>query len=403
MRCLTLHQAYKYFYKNRYTLEELLNKVLIPMQLEKIIKIVPFLGNYSILLDRKGHDYLRDNILVKEIMDSDRGKIRRGYNNLGENNMETRAMNHQVHLNEFVLEAEENIKIINSGTNFDINYDYKDEKQVSKYYYIRPDGLLSLNIVNPDNNKSAFDFFLEMDMSTETAAQLVTKFKRYQDFVKSKEFYARHEKIIVLFIVANTERLNERKRLIRKTLNENFNRYNKRFDVFIGTKNECLTFLFNSIFNKNDPVDIIKKSPLAGELKNILSSSELQLETINIPSYLIRLNNGKIFYYDSYLNSLNSVISKIMYYHHINNEYKIKYKTDIDYLIITSSPLETLCDLEALNILNTKHIYFTTPERLNTMPLYEAIYMYGYDGSISHFADNDFTKLVFEQNLRDKK
>lgn len=403
MRCLTLHQAYKYFYKNRYTLEELIKKVLLPMQIEKIIKIVPFMGNYAILLDRKGHNYLRDNILVKEVMDSDRNKIKRGYNNLGENNMETRIMNHQVHLNEFVLETEENIKSINIGTNYNITYDYKDEKQVSKYYYIRPDGLLSLNIINENNNKTSFDFFLEMDMSSERSNQLVHKFKRYNDFVKSREFYARHEKIVVLFIVANSERIEERKRLIRKIFNENFARYNNRFELYIGNKSECLNILFNLALGKKDSVDIIKNSNIASSIQNIIKSSELNLEEINIPKYLLRLNSGKMFFYDSYIDSPGSVISKIMYYHRINGSYKLKYKQDIDYLVVTKDPLKTLLDLEALNIAGTKNVYFTTLERLNTMPLYEAIYIYGYDGSISHFTDETFTRLIFEQNLRDKK
>ena len=401
MRCLTLHQAYNYFYKDKYSLKELLNNILIPMQFEKIIKIIPFMGNYSILLDRNGHNYLRDNILVKEVFDDDRNKIRRGYNNLGENNMETKMMNHQVHLNEFVLETEENIKKINKTTAFNITYKYKDEKQVSKYFYIRPDGLLSINSKNNNFSKD-IDFFLEMDMASENAHQLVHKFKRYNEFVKSKEFYSKHEKIIVLFIIANTERLEERKRLIRKTFAENFNRYNKRFELFIGTKNECLKFLFNNILFNNESIDIIKSTKAASAIQNYIISENLNLTEINLPNYLIKFNNEKIFFYDSYLDSLGSILSKIMYYYKINNDYKIKYKTDINYLIIVKDPLSVLNDLEALNIVSNKGIYFTTIERLNTMPIYEAIFTFGYDGSISHFTDETFTNLKFEQNLKDK-
>lgn len=398
MRCLTLHQVYNYFYKNKYSLKELLDKVLIPMQLNKIIKIIPFIGNYAILLDRAGHDYLRDNILVKEVLDSDRNKIRRGYNNLGENNMETKMMNHQVHLNEFVLETEENIKKINHTTDFKIDYKYKDEKQVSKYFYIRPDGLLSLDINLNNEPVRSIDFFLEMDMATETAKHLTHKFRRYNDFVKSREFYARHEKIIVLFIIANTERLEERKRLIRKTFNENFNRYNKRFDLFIGTKVECQRFLFNISLGKQDSLDIIKDLCAA-----VVKTSNLELDFINKPEYLIKLKNNKTFFYDSYMDSLGSVISRIMYYHSINNAYKLKYKDNIDYLVVVKDPLSTLLDLEALNIVSTERVYFTTIKRLQTMPIYEAIYTYGYDGSISHFTDETFTNMKFEVNLRDKK
>lgn len=401
MRCLTLQQGYDYFYKNKYSFSDYVKTVLVPMQLNKIIKIMPFAGNYAVLLDRNGHDYLRDNFLVKEIIDSDKNKIKKGYNNLGENNMLTRIMNHQVHLNEFVLETEENISKLNQLENISIEYKYSDEKQVSKYLYIRPDGLLSVNITNNDA-KDSFDFFLEMDMATETAKQLKHKFIRYNDFVKSKEFYAGHEKILVLFIIANTERLDERKRLIRKVFNEHFNMYNNRFELFIGTKNESLTTLFSTLLNKENPLIPLQKAKQASLVTNIIKGRDLGLESLNRPGYLIRLETGKCFFYDTYLNKPGSVLSKITYYHRLNSDYKLKYNTNIDYLIITDNPLDTLKDLEALEINGTKNIYFTTPERLKQMDLPEAIYMYGYDGSISHFVDTTFTNLKFEKNVKDK-
>lgn len=73
-----------------------------------------------------------------------------------------RLINHQLELNQFVIE-------FNAKHSADPNlmpHKYYNEKFVSKYKFIRPDGMISIGDI---------DFFLEMDMGTENKKQLIDK------------------------------------------------------------------------------------------------------------------------------------------------------------------------------------------------------------------------------------
>lgn len=194
--------------------------------------------------------YTRD--IPKEVLDFDTKQVKRGYYTQADLNMNPRLINHQVHLNQIMLEFGEKAREIG------LPWNYYDEKFLSQYHSIRPDGMITI---------LDHDIFLEVDMATESRAQLIEKWEHYRSFVFSEEFKNKSRKIVVIFDVDNIiSKKNIKKRidLVRQTIVETFlDQVTDGFDIVIKHQSEINDYIFNSliprILNRNtDELQTIK-------------------------------------------------------------------------------------------------------------------------------------------------
>src|SRR5690625_1145094 len=208
-RCLTIRQAQKYIYKLKEPNQYSENKIVKKLLSLKVVEQVEYRPEKFVLfLNTLGVDIVREyKEIPVEIFDQDTHVVKRGYYRAGELKMHPRLINHQVHLNEFVL------KFSNRMQKDNIKWKYYDEKYVSQYFTIRPDGLIQLLDT---------DFFLEMDMGTESRKQLLDKWNNYRDFVRSGDFTNKERKIMILFLTENVKNVEKRKDLVRFTVVEQF-------------------------------------------------------------------------------------------------------------------------------------------------------------------------------------
>ena len=93
--------------------------------------------------------YTRD--IPREVLDLDTKQAKRGYYTAADLTMNPRLINHQVHLNQIMLEFGEKARSVG------LPWNYYDEKFLSQYHGIRPDGMISL---------LDHDIFIEVDMAT---------------------------------------------------------------------------------------------------------------------------------------------------------------------------------------------------------------------------------------------
>lgn len=392
MRTLTVKQIYNLYYKDEMSLEEFITTRLNELEKAKYIKMVSFAGNYAVLVDDEGYNVLKDTVLVREVIDSESNKNKKGYNTQRENNMQVKAINHQIHLNEFVLQYEENLKKLP----LDIKSEYFDEKNASKYVYMRPDGLVTTVY---GNNK--IDFFLEMDMATESAKQLEDKWVNYKNFIRSKQFYATDEKIVVLFILANTEKLEERRKLVIKTILNKFTEFNPRFEIYVGTKDYLLNLMFDLIINKPNYKFYTRELLNSKGIKSV-SLANTDIMRNKIFNYI----DGEkcVFLYDDATKNPVSVLDKIKNLSLYIQTMSEKLNKKCFYLIFVQDDKDSIdrfySDIKSLELSYfLDNLVFITKERLETLPFNEACFVIFKDGSINHFRDQEFVEIVYERKI----
>ena len=246
-RCLTYKQLYKIHfikdYDNVSSFEDVILKKWIKLGLVK--KVYFRHNNYVLFLTTRGVDILRiEYDFPVNILNDNKQVNHRGYFRANELEMHPRLINHQVHLNQFVLDFKRYsiISDKNYNTNLYNKLKYTDEKHLSSYVGIRPDGKVSLMDI---------DFYIEMDMSTESKSQLEEKWENYRRYLSSTSFQNKpiENKIIVLFVIENSKDLEKRKDLVKLTASEilldQIN--NQSFDIYIGSSKELITTIFNDI------------------------------------------------------------------------------------------------------------------------------------------------------------
>ena len=118
-------------------------------------------------LTSPGIDFIKSRFdLPANIYDPKKQVVKRGYYRASELKIAPKFLNHQYHLNQFMIKFK--------NMELDIPYRYYDEKHISTFRGIRPDGLL---------NMLDTDFFIEIDMSTESQKQLSEKWDNYRHFL----------------------------------------------------------------------------------------------------------------------------------------------------------------------------------------------------------------------------
>lgn len=357
--------------------------------------------------------YTRD--IPREVLDFDTKQVKRGYYTQADLNMNPRLINHQVHLNQIMLEFGERAREVG------LPWNYYDEKFLSQYHGIRPDGMITI---------LDHDIFLEVDMATESKAQLIEKWEHYRSFVFSEEFRNKSRKIIVIFDVDNIiSKKNIKKRidLVRQTIVETFlDQVTDGFDIVIKHQSEINDYIFESlvprILNKNtDELQTIKYLQDSGWT---VSYGYQLNETLkgDFYNYFARKldENGKVvkfsgalqeYFLDFYLDRELSVLHRVEFYNRNTTLYKENFGRDIR-LIIATNDLETLYyDLALLGnkILGQTNIFALDIKNFNPkVELYHNLYTFGLEGEVFAITSRDHSRREFkykigQKELRNKK
>ena len=403
LRCLTISQLYNNFYKDEYIGVEQFRdqKISFLIKHNLVEEIVFGVNNSAIFLTTNGIRLVVEEFgIPKEIIDKETSSIKKGYHQASELKMLPKNIPHQVHLNQFVMD----FKTIFEAKNISATWEYFDEKYVSQYTKIRPDGLIRIMDT---------DLFLEMDMSTESKAQLEDKWKRYKTFLNSVEHRNNDHRVIVLFIVDNTNLIENRKNIIKMTAhNIVLNDIDEKFEIIVGTKNELLTAIFSEIIpdifqtnykkgllmqtlSKNSDFTVASAALLASKMNNadygyfirkLDESNNVKIEDGKLQAFLIEYVNR---------DSL-SFIAKVAYLDRNLASFHYYYKWFPPYVIVCDDLKKIYEELKFYKLETVSNVYLTTIQRLATKPFHEAICQIGHDYSIYHFADKGLQQRVYE-------
>jgi hypothetical protein len=405
-RCLSTNQIYQLHFQHVTPIDESLSRSLNQSCIRELlsfelIKEVQYLGSEQVyFLTPSGIEVIRHFFeLPANVYDPQKKVIKRGYYRASELEIYPKNINHQTHLNQFVIDFQQ--------LQLDIKYKYFDEKHVSQYTSIRPDGMISLLDT---------DFFLEMDMATESKKQLYEKWENYRSFLSSREYAYREKRIVVFFIVDGTTKVKERIDLIKYTIYERLlDVLDAEFEIYVGSSDDLLSLMKNRLipaYKDEDPYTAkIKKS--LEEKHGFYASDAEQTRSIfqgtKYSLYLRKLNeNNKIliedgriqeFVVDDYFFEPTTIVSKIAYMDKSNSFFKSQYNREISYLVVGKTEEQLYNDLKIVDLIGLKNIFFSTYQRLRDMPFHEAVFQFDLLGNVHHFIDNGLEERVFEGNL----
>lgn len=366
---------------------------------------VLYLTNYGVEIAK----YIGD--IPNEKYDDQKQRIIPGYYSASEIKLKSRFVNHQVHLNQFMLNVQ---KILNY---YQLPFKYFDERFANDYGTMRPDALLKfLNL----------DFFIEEDMATETMAQLTKKWIGYREFLDSFLFRRNNRSVVVLFLCDNIKsqfKIDRRKELIRYSISQVLlDTFPKDFDILVFSPKEAYQYLIQLI-----QVNLQKKPNFF--LFNLKKFSSQHSYQINYPEKLllnldnkyfafdlrkiknqnlVLLNNEKNpplaeeFLVDSYFNRNLRIMSRIHQFHKILRSFVRSSHYLLMYLVVIQEGqlAQTFLDLKMSGNLDQDNVYFTTLKRLNSKePFYKIIFKFNQDGSIYHFTNHHLDHFVPENDL----
>lgn len=404
-RCLTYRQAQTFIYNTPDEPEaDFFKRVIQKLLRLKVVEKMEYLPDeYVLFLTTDGVDIVRHTKEIPlEIFNPDTKIVKRGYYRASELRIQPRLVNHQVHLNQFVLEFER------IARERGIKWKYYDEKYVSQYLSIRPDGLIQLLDT---------DFFVEMDLGSESQKQLNEKWNHYQDFLRSSEFRDNERNIMILFIVENVKDPSQRADLVRYTaVNTIGNFFSDRFDMVIGSKAEILSLLFDTLIPNQSQTNERKLKMLnslkerhgfqidfARPLKQALGDGdyEFYIRKVHEESKRIVVENGRLQEYvlDDYTARPLSIIHRIQFHTKNASMFQLQFKRRIAYIVVAPNEAILYRDLRIADSPVVEQVFFTTPERLEKLPFHEALFQFDIEGGIYHFADSGLQQQVYEKNV----
>ena len=416
-RCLTYKQLHKIHFLKEYESvssfeDEILNKWI---KLGLVKKVYFRHNNYVLFLTTRGVDILRIHYdFPVNILNDNKQVIERGYFRANELEMHPRLINHQVHLNQFVLDFKRYCAISDKNYNTKLynKLKYTDEKHLSSYTGIRPDGMLTVMDI---------DFFVEMDMSTESKKQLEEKWENYRRYLSSSSFQARpiENKIIVLFVIENSKDLEKRKDLVKLTASEVLLDQidNQYFDIYIGSSKELLNTIFNDILpsiegrsvNQNNLLSMFAKEDfLVSHGYNI----KHRFDNIEYNYYIrktnkdgsLKLENGRPieFLVDDYRTNPMSILSRIDYHMKNNAIFKTLYNRDIPLLIVVNSVEEIYSELQLLDFDFERNnlVYFASIDEIQDKNIDKCLFQLDNFGNVYKFKDYSLKVKLFTHNFK---
>lgn len=406
-RCLSVEQIYHLHYmKSLRNDSEIVSdayckrKVNEFLELGLIEKVEHFNADVY-FLTTKGVNIIRHCFdLPTNIYDMDHGVVRRGYYRAYELKISPRYINHQLSLNQFLIDFK--LK------DYDIYWKYYDEKHISQFKGIRPDGLL---------NMLDIDFFIEIDMATESKKQLYDKWENYRRFLDSREYDYIERKITVLFVIENTTNPEARINLVKHTLEARLmDRVDSDFEVYVNTKEEILKMLDEKIniakkviTDDNDEIfNVMTKhnfSVALGEsLRSMFNNIEYDFYCREIDEnnhIVVRGNKIQEYIVDNYKYAPFSVLKKIAFLSLNNVYFREKLNRELSYIVIGETEESLYRDLKVMDLLVVDNVYYTTLYRLKNRPFHEALFQFDFLGNIHHFKNNELDDRVFEFNVTD--
>lgn len=400
LRCLTANQIYQLHYstnKNNALVSDSYSKRKIKLFLElNVIEEVCYKNNkYAYFLTSLGVDLIRVVYnLPNNILDSQRKVVSRGYLRPSELKINTKLITHQLYLNQFFIDF---LKL--RATSFK----YEDAKHSRFLKDVAPDAFLVTGDIQ---------FFIEMDLGTESKKLLTDKWRHYRTFLNSYDFSYAERKIIVLFIIENTPNIEKRKDLVRYSIYEEIlDLVGKDFDIYVGSKEEILNLLKNKFLPKEQSSDLDTKYDILSLLSShqnlqikpayTLCNSFDEAENFTYFARYTNENNNEIthFFIDEHYYSPLSTFNKIADFEQTFNLFYNIFATDIRLLFIVDSEQNIFDELSTLNLIDT-NVFFTTTERLSQLPFEEALFQIDRSGNLYSFK-NSLSNRIFIKNLKD--
>lgn len=386
LRVLSYSEIYDYFFKSKGLAEGYCNKIVKEMVYNKLLeKFGKRKTNSYYFITNNALKMIKENGL--KLIGSDKSStaslIPAHRIKIDEN-----LINHQLNLNHFVLEYE---------AKSEIPFNYYDEKFVSQVFPgARPDGLIR------EGNRV---LFLEMDMNTEDKRALNKKWENYRQLFMSESFYNMKENALIVFIQGgNMSNKSKRSSFLRKQIDNNLGDFiGPKLNAVIDSEEKLLAHLFT----KNHK-DTISRFIAMGYNVYKGSTNQESLSGCEFTLYINRTDEkGKIIdrqgVYDEFLvddmtdGNLYS-FRKISNYDSILSKFKFIHKRNLKYIVISESESEayrTTLDTGNFNF----YVYYTTPSRLSSLPLHEALFQVDSFGEKWHFSGPDLRIRVDEEKV----
>ena len=409
-RILTVKQIMQNIYKLRENQTRKRNAILRRLLDLDVVEMVEYKPEqHALELTSTGVNIVRKTKdIPTEIFDEDAKTVKRGYYTAGELKMKTNLMNHQLTKNNFMLKFQ---KLVASSEfkkwckkwHLNFKYQYFDEKYLTTYVLMRPDSVFHVGNT---------DFFVEEDMATESAAQLKDKWRHYREFMQTREFYMKENKIIVLFLTDNIlkqKSIDKRKALVRETaLTIMGDKFKNQFDMIIGSQDEIISIMPDLIAdacNLND-----RKLQLINDLQkhhwqitdaysiNQYFNNEdywLYIRQLDQQNNLIRSNfRYREFLIDDYYHRPMAIQHRIMWHDHNNIIFQNRFKRPLQYIVLID-PTEkemTLKDVQQANAQFDSNVFYSTYWRLQNLPLNSALFQWDHRGKMYCFTDDELVK-----------
>lgn len=384
--------------------KRLMNESLVTVSVYKHEKEALQITNKGIDIVR----YARD--MPNEIFDENTKAVKRGYYTAADLKLNTRFLNHQIHLNQFMLDFEKKAR------NYNIPWSYYDEKFLSQYVGMRPDGMITI---------LDHDLFLEIDMATESRAQLIDKWNGYRAFMQTSEFRYKSRKIIVLFDIDNIiseKKIQNRINLVKSTITETIlDQINGDFEIIVKKKDDLIDYIFKSlvprIFHKNNQENMIlnyfNKSGYTTSYGYALNEKLLG----DFYNYYIRklTPDGKIenklgileeYFLDFYLDEEMSVLHRIDWYQKNTKLYREEYKRDIRLIVVTDDIEKLYEDFRLLGqrVLGQPNIFILDINSFNSRnDVFNNLCQFGIDGEVFSIVTKDLSRREFKYKIKEKE
>lgn len=372
-------------------------------------------GREAMQITNKGIEVVRHTRdIPNEVYDQDKKVVKRGYYTAADLNLNTRLVNHQVHLNRFMLEFEERARAIG------LPWNYYDEKFLSAYNNVRPDGMITM---------LDHDLFIETDMATESKAQLIEKWSHYRAFLATDEFRYKSRKIVVLFVTDNIisrNKIRNRVELVKQTIVDTFlDEIRPDFEIVIKPRGEMLDYIFEglvpSILNRNPReniyLDYLKKKGFTLSYGYNLNAYLMG----DFYQYYVRKldNKGKIvtrqgtlqeYFVDFYFNEEMGVLHRLEYFKKNDTLYREAFGRGINLVIVTDSVEQVYNDMAKLGqrVLGQNGIFVVDVNKMSTRnEIYQNLLQISPQGEVYRIVSSDHSRREFlyvigEKQLKEK-
>ncbi len=243
-RVLTLNQIEKYLHLNNINSSNLQYDINYLLKREYIIVKNYDFDQYAFSLNSAGYKYITkddEEILQKEIVNKEV--------TFSKYKMDNKLINHQIHLNNVVIDCFLNLK--NNDYEYFEYLSYFDEKNflANSNLPLRPDGIIVKKDLASNNT---YLYFLEMDMETESMLQLSQKWDRYYEL--SKFFFKQNQNTFIkmIFIAPTVKRLELTKQTLKSRaslIKEN------HLSFFLATYDKASQLIQKEIEESNDNLE----------------------------------------------------------------------------------------------------------------------------------------------------